>query len=62
MEVVDVDSITTESGRGRAVMLLDIISGTHPAMVRAGAWLDAHPRVALAGFLALMVLASARWE
>lgn len=29
---------------------------------RMGEWLDAHPRVALAGFLALMVLASARWE
>ena len=43
-------------------MLLEIISGTHPAMVRAGEWLDAHPRVALAGFLALMLLASARWE
>lgn len=43
-------------------MLLDIITGTHPAMVRAGAWLDAHPRVALVGFLALMLLASARWD
>ena len=33
-------------------MLLEIIAGTHPAMVRAGEWLDAHPRVALAIFFA----------
>lgn len=38
-------------------MLLEIIAGTHPAMVRAGAWLDAHPCVALAIF-ALCALAS----
>lgn len=31
-------------------MLLEVIAGTHPAMVRAGAWLDAHPHVALAIF------------
>lgn len=43
-------------------MIIEIISGTHPAMVRAGAWLDAHPRVALVVMLALMLLASARWE
>lgn len=43
-------------------MLLEVIAGTHPAMVRAGAWLDAHPRVALVVMLALMLLASARWE
>ena len=33
-------------------MLLEIVTGTHPAMVRAGAWLDAHPHVALAIFFA----------
>lgn len=38
-------------------MLLEVIAGTHPAMVRAGAWLDAHPRVALALF-ALCAFAS----
>lgn len=43
-------------------MIIEIITGTHPAMVRAGAWLDAHPRVALVVMLALMLLASARWE
>lgn len=43
-------------------MLLEILAGTHPAMVRAGEWLDAHPRAALVVMLALMVLASARWD
>lgn len=38
-------------------MLLEVIAGTHPAMVRAGAWLDAHPSVALTIF-ALCALAS----
>lgn len=43
-------------------MIIEIVTGTHPTMVRAGEWLNAHPRVALAGFIALMLLASARWE
>ena len=42
-------------------MLLEIVTGTHPAMVRAGAWLDAHPRVALA-IVALCVIACGLME
>lgn len=41
----------------RPVVLLEILAGTHPAVRRSGAWLDAHPRVALAIF-ALCALAS----
>lgn len=42
-------------------MILDFIAGTHPAARRAGEWLDAHPVVALALFLAMALLASVRW-
>lgn len=37
-------------------MILEFLAGTHPASARMGAWLDAHPRVALA-IVALCVIA-----
>lgn len=32
-------------------MLLELLTGTHPASVRIGGWLDAHPWAALAVML-----------
>lgn len=42
-------------------MILDFIAGTHPAARRMGEWLEEHHAVALAAFVAGMLLASARW-
>ena len=42
-------------------MILEFLAGTHPAARRMGEWLDAHPAVAIAVFVAGMLLASVRW-
>ena len=36
-------------------MILEFLAGTHPASVRAGAWLDAHPGAAGLALLALLL-------
>ena len=35
-------------------MLLEFLAGAHPASVRVGAWLDAHPRAAGLALLAMV--------
>ena len=42
-------------------MILVFLAGEHPAARRAGEWLEEHPVVALAIFLAAGLLASVRW-
>lgn len=42
-------------------MILEFLAGTHPAARRMGEWLEGHPGVALAVFVAACLLASARW-
>ena len=51
-KVVYVDSTASESGRGRAVMLLEAMA----TKGRMGEWLDAHPLIALGIVIACVLV------